>query len=97
MMNVAEDEKEQINLIKNVLEGLKPWLNLELYKHVEKFNAQLKPGAMEAYLKYLKEHGASEEELAEAEKKFKEDSSENISDEAGSVEVISLGNQEEEE
>jgi len=97
MMNIVEDEKEQVDLIKNVLEGLKPWLNLELFKQIEKFNVGTRPGAMEAYLKDLKDHGASEEELIEAEKKFQQGLSEDTSDEPGSVEVVQMDSLGEEE
>ena len=31
--NVIEDQKETSTMVKNIFDGLKPWLNLELWKH----------------------------------------------------------------
>ncbi len=86
LTNVNEDQGETVDIVKQTFDALKPWLNLELWKH----NIPQEPVEFSStFIDDLKAKGASTEELEEIGKKEdKNDDNSDKEDESPGIELI---------
>ena len=71
--NIAKDQKEHVDEVVAIMDGLKPWLNLQLYQAERKSKRNDGETLINAkYIENLRKHGMSEETIGKLTNKLRD-------------------------